>query len=309
MSRTVNGEKWFGLAEKERLRKLIRRVAGFSGIRVITYAVMDNHFHLLVEVPAERTVSDEELVRRFELLYPEPTPWQPVSPKTLADLLRKDGPEGKLLRQRLTARMHDVSWLMKTIKQRFSKAFNAERQRFGPVWSERFKAVLVEGDLKALRTVAAYIDLNAVRAGKAEDPKDYRFCGYAEAIGGGKAARDGLRTLDESLAGYRQTLFGAGSAPREGKTNLPPERAREVIESEKGELPLHEILRLRVRYFTDGFLLGSPEFVQKHAEILRPGRKTPPKPRHLREAAWSGLAVLNGMRKTAIEDADVVRRR
>ena len=36
MSRTVNGEKWFGLREKEYLRKLIWQVAEFSGVRVIT---------------------------------------------------------------------------------------------------------------------------------------------------------------------------------------------------------------------------------------------------------------------------------
>ncbi|MFP4492422.1 MAG: transposase, partial [Puniceicoccaceae bacterium] len=50
MSRTVNGERWFGVREKEYLRKLIWQVAEFSGIRVITYAVMDNHFHVFAEV-------------------------------------------------------------------------------------------------------------------------------------------------------------------------------------------------------------------------------------------------------------------
>ena len=90
MSRTVNGEKWFGLREKEYLRKLIWQVAEFSGVRVITYAVMDNHFHVLAEVPPERVVSDEEIVRRFAVLYPEPPlgsllqprHWPSCSPKT-----------------------------------------------------------------------------------------------------------------------------------------------------------------------------------------------------------------------------------
>jgi hypothetical protein len=53
---------------------------------------------------------------------------------------------------------------------------------------ERFKSVLVE-DGEALRTMAAYIDLNPVRAGMVKDPKDYRWCGYGEAMGGGTAAR------------------------------------------------------------------------------------------------------------------------
>jgi putative transposase len=39
----------------------------------------------------------------------------------------------------------------------------------------------MEGTADALSTMAAYVDLNAVRAGIVEDPKDYRFCGYGEA--------------------------------------------------------------------------------------------------------------------------------
>jgi len=51
--------------------------------------------------------------------------------------------------------------------------------------------VLVE-DGAALRTIAAYIDLNPVRAGIVDDPKDYRWCGYAEAVAGSRLARRGL---------------------------------------------------------------------------------------------------------------------
>ena len=43
----------------------------------------------------------------------------------------------------------------------------------------------MENSREALAMVGAYIDLNAVRAGIVEDPKDYRFCGYGEAVGKG----------------------------------------------------------------------------------------------------------------------------
>ena len=45
--------------------------------------------------------------------------------------------------------------------------------------------------MTALRTVAAYIDLNPVRAGLVKDPKHYRFCDYAAALTGAKAIRHG----------------------------------------------------------------------------------------------------------------------
>jgi hypothetical protein len=52
----------------------------------------------------------------------------------------------------------------------------------GTLWEGRFKSVLVEGTGQTLSTMAAYIDLNPVRAGIVKDPADYRWSGYAEAV-------------------------------------------------------------------------------------------------------------------------------
>jgi hypothetical protein len=42
----------------------------------------------------------------------------------------------------------------------------------------------------------AFIELNPVRAGLYDDPKDYRYCGYAEALAKGSLlARQGIRTI------------------------------------------------------------------------------------------------------------------
>ncbi len=78
MSRAVNKEHLSDRGAREKLRKEIWRIADFSGVDVITYCVMSNHFHVLVEVPDRREVevSDEELVRRYEVLYPKPTSYQ-----------------------------------------------------------------------------------------------------------------------------------------------------------------------------------------------------------------------------------------
>ncbi|NCD35039.1 MAG: hypothetical protein EOL87_16680, partial [Spartobacteria bacterium] len=59
-----------GDEEKEVLRKLIRRVEGFTGVRVLTYALMTNHIHILAEEPERDTVvGDEELMERLLCLY------------------------------------------------------------------------------------------------------------------------------------------------------------------------------------------------------------------------------------------------
>jgi REP element-mobilizing transposase RayT len=56
-------------AEKEVFRGMMRRAEAFCGVRVLTYAVMSNHFHLLVEVPERAGVDEAELVRRMTVLY------------------------------------------------------------------------------------------------------------------------------------------------------------------------------------------------------------------------------------------------
>jgi hypothetical protein len=82
-----------------------------------------------------------------------------------------------------TYRMGDVSEFIKTLKQRFTQWFNKRQGRRGTLWEERFKSVLMEGRGHVLATMAAYIDLNAVRAGLVKDPKDFRFCGYRKIRG------------------------------------------------------------------------------------------------------------------------------
>ncbi|MGE9290529.1 MAG: transposase [Puniceicoccales bacterium] len=296
MSRTVNGEALFGDREKEVFRKMLWQVAEFSGIRVVTYAVMKNHFHILVEVPPQGTkVSDSELVRRYRLLYPQPTPWQPMRAEVLERHLRENLLEGRDLRVDLHRRMHEVSEFLRILKMRFTLWFNRSRERFGPLWSARFKSVLVEGDRFALRTVAAYIDLNAVRAGLVEDPKDYRFCGYAEALAGKRLAREGLAVVDKDMKGYRQTLYGSGSEERLGKVSISRKEALRVLEKEKGKLPLWVVLRCRVRYFSDGMVLGSDAFVTDCLAGEPEGVRRK-KPHPIRGADWKGLTVGTGLR-------------
>jgi hypothetical protein len=67
--------------------------------------------------------------------------------------------------------MHSLSVFFKGMLQRFALWFNRERGRRGTLWESRFGSVIVQDGLAA-RTMAAYIDLNPLRAGIVEDPAD-----------------------------------------------------------------------------------------------------------------------------------------
>ncbi|MFM8878629.1 MAG: transposase, partial [Verrucomicrobiota bacterium] len=195
ISRTVGGQKLWDDACKERMASLLISLAGFCGLEVITYCMMGNHFHVLVRVPKAVPLSDEELLRRAEGFYGK----QGVLVVLARDAMKSEGQGGGKMplhiRQTLLGRMGDVSVLMKEFKQRFSRWYNRRTERFGTLWAERFKSVLVEDSPEALRTVAAYIDLNPVRAGLVSDPKDYRFCGYAAALVGRRELQRGLMSV------------------------------------------------------------------------------------------------------------------
>ncbi|TVR47202.1 MAG: transposase [Puniceicoccaceae bacterium] len=264
ITRTVAGQHLFGATEKEVFRKILRKVAAFCGVEVLTYAVMSNHVHLLIRVPAPRPISDAELVERASLLYGH------TRAQEFQHLLRHHDPREQVrVRDKLLLRMLDLSAFLKELKQRFSIWFNKTHGRFGTLWAERFKSCIIEGRRTSLETVAAYIDLNAVRAGLVADPKDYRFCGYGEACGGSKEARQGLIAVlgsaswKTAAADYRMSLFGKGSGPAAlgWQGAVISDRAARRVMAQQGKLPAHEMLRCRVRYFSDGLVLGSREFV------------------------------------------------
>jgi REP element-mobilizing transposase RayT len=294
---------------KEVLRKQLWQIADFCGVHILTYAIMSNHFHALVRVPLKTDVPDAELLRRHSVLYPKPTQLQAARMKLVREQLKTDGPAAVAWRKQLLGLMCDISPFMKLLKQRFSIWFNHTHERRGTLWSERFKSVLVEGRGNVLSTMAAYIDLNPVRAGLVADPKDYRFCGYAEALKGNRVAQTGIVSIvtDGQAGGkwsgvgeaYRMRLFGDGVKPRAGKAAITPEQFATVME-EKGTLPLTSVLHCRVRYFTDGAVLGSKAYVAE--QLARYRRQTGLRKRIATRSLppltdWGDMVTMRGLRK------------
>ena len=145
----------------------------------------------------ECRIFDEPLLKRLSVLYSEA---YEVGIATEIAGTRKDGDEALAaeIHARFTYRMHDLSQFMKTLLQRFTRWFNRTHERLGTLWEQRYKSVIVESGVTA-RTMAAYIDLNPVRAGMCSDPADYRSAGMARRwvagrreIGNGKKAREGI---------------------------------------------------------------------------------------------------------------------
>ncbi len=292
VSRTPGREILFGDREREAFARILRRQLRFSGLRALAWCFMGNHFHLLLEVPdKERALAgwtEEDFVDRLRVLKDELSTRMQLAEIAM---FRENGNQAGIDRiaGRVRERVFDLSRFMKELKMKFTGAYNAMHGRTGTLWEGRFKSALVEGR-RALEMVAAYIDLNPVRAGLARDPADYRWCGYAAAVAGDREARRGLTRAvrhrevrgarwAKTLASYRLLLHGVGGERSGGATVDGREAAkggftqREIEEVWKagGRLPLAVALRCRVRYFTDGLVLGSAEFVDGFFERRRAG--------------------------------------
>jgi REP element-mobilizing transposase RayT len=311
--------------EREHFRMLMRLCEKFTGCRVLSYCLMSNHFHLLLEVPPmpEGGISDVELFERLGVFYSEAqvaevareleeaaaitsvpkrgefelppvnergVPLTRNQEKAMASELAARRREE--IRHRYTRRMHDLSEFMKSLLERFTKWFNRRHSRSGTLWEDRFKSVIVESGTAA-RTMAAYIDLNPVRAGMVEDPAEYRWSSYGEAVGGGKKgngkkAREGLvrayfcdqgvgfeaERWGEVSRLYRR-LMGLALERKSGRAEVSSRRRSQTaatgVESLEAkdngtvlpDLKLAAMLRCRVRYFTDGAVIGSKAFVNE----------------------------------------------
>lgn len=291
ISRVVDRRFVFGEEEREKFRMFMRMQENFSGCRVLSYCIMSNHFHILMEVPPMPVggITDEELLKRLSAIHTEA--FVSVLARELAEARNsKDDQHVGEIHARFTYRMHCLSEFMKTLLQRFTRWFNRTHHRSGTLWEERYKSVIVESGVAA-QTIAAYIDLNPVRAGMVKDPAEYRWSSYGEAVGGGrkgngKKARAGLVRACLSNQGvgfeaerwqevsriYRRAM-GMALGRRSGRAELKSrgvvtKNTAEMLAAKDNEtalpdLGMAEMLRHRVRYFTDGAVIGSKGFVNE----------------------------------------------
>ena len=206
ISRIAGQQFLMNAEEKNELMRLMAKIAVFSSVDVLTFALMDNHFHLLVKVPKAHEIDDAELIEKMRVLYGDAktdrilNEWEVWDKRGLSF-------KGIDAREALRRRMFDLSQFCKTLKESYSMSYNLRHKHTGTIWGSRFKSVLLSPDYKTLMTVGAYIDLNPVRAGIVDDTGEYRWSGYGTSVRGNTLSRKGLRTLVAMAYSRRDVSF------------------------------------------------------------------------------------------------------
>lgn len=153
----------------------LRHLAAHFGIDLLCYAILSNHFHLVIRSRPDVVAlwDDTEVARRWLMLCPKRKrpDKQPAEPNEAElNAIRNDPQRVQQIRWRLS----DISWWMRLLCQKIGMRANREDREVGKFWQARYRAVRLL-DETALLACAAYVDLNPIRAAMAETIEGSHF--------------------------------------------------------------------------------------------------------------------------------------
>src|SRR5690554_241195 len=157
----------------------IKQVTSVFAIDVCSYAIMNNHLHLVLRVGDNTLWTDKQVLMAWQSLYSLPIPCQRYLQGDVSDgsELKRVIEYVDLYRERLCS----ISWFMKSINEFIARKANEEDECTGHFWESRFKSQALL-DERALLTCMAYVDLNPIRAGLAKSLHDSEFTSIKERI-------------------------------------------------------------------------------------------------------------------------------
>ena len=156
-------------------------LASVFSIDICAYAIMSNHYHLVLFINQEqsKTWSEEEVVERWGRLFP-------VSAKHLKSLI--ENAESKVdlevHRKKIEewrGNLSSISWFMRALNEHIARMANKEEKCSGRFWEGRFKSQALL-DEKAILSCMAYVDLNPIRAKMAATPEESDFTSIQERL-------------------------------------------------------------------------------------------------------------------------------
>ena len=161
------------------------RLAAIFSLDVAAYAVMSNHYHIVLRVDAERAKnwSVEEVLQRWTQLFTGPVLVQRYLSADRERMKPSEIARVEQFAEEYRERFMNISWFMRILNQNIARQANSEDQVKGHFWEGRFKSQALL-DETALLSAMAYVDLNPIRAGIAQTPEESDFTSIKSRIEG-----------------------------------------------------------------------------------------------------------------------------
>lgn len=203
----------------------VKQLASVFAIDVAAYAVMSNHYHLVLRVDAERAQgwSRDEVLRRWTRLFDGPVLVQRLQsaqergedacldPATLARIDE--------WAETYRARLMDISWFMRVLNETIARQANAEDKLTGRFWEGRFKSQALL-DEQAILTAMTYVDLNPIRAAMAETPEESEHTSVAERMETMKPGRRKKHSRNKSAPNPSSPPVASGRGEQKGASPI-----------------------------------------------------------------------------------------
>ena len=157
----------------------VKHLSSLFAIDVCAYAIMSNHFHLVLYVDVKQASewSRDEVIDRWMGLYKEPLVVKKYKAGELLGTMELKALE--LLVEVWRNRLADLSWYMRCLNEKIARMANIEDGCTGRFWEGRFKSQALL-DEAALISCMAYVDLNPIRAGICESLEASDFTSIQE---------------------------------------------------------------------------------------------------------------------------------
>ena len=150
-------------------------------IDVCSYAILSNHYHLVLYINKKQvdSLTDLEVIERWRKIYIGP------------DIIQRfvDGEDLSKEHYGLIAeivdkwrrRLEDISWFMRCLNEHVARKANIEDDCTGHFWEGRFKSQALL-DEQALLTCMTYVELNPIRAKMADTPETSEYTSIKQRI-------------------------------------------------------------------------------------------------------------------------------
>jgi len=196
--------------------EIVRRAAEFTGVRLLGWCVLGNHFHILVFLPSPEMLDEQEIVRRYGVLNGREAA---TAIEAMFSQWRQQGETGgRRVEEWLSGqqrRMYSVGSFMKIVKQWFTTEYNKRNAHKGTLWESAYFDRVVPQMKSKMAKCLGYIHLNPIRAAATDSFDGYPWSSYAAFVRGDPTAVAGMRfvygadtSLDE-IAQRHEELMAA----------------------------------------------------------------------------------------------------
>lgn len=156
-------------------------LADIFAMELCAYAVMSNHYHVVIRVNVEQANawSEREVAKQWLCLFSGPQLVQRWLAGLPLDQAERD--RVAIYIETWRQRLFDLSWFMRCLNESIARMANAEDHCTGRFWEGRFKSQALL-DERALLACMAYVDLNPIRAAMAKTPEQSDYTSIQERI-------------------------------------------------------------------------------------------------------------------------------